>query len=256
MRVEAGARGEPVTSLLRQRVDLQDLDFAIDHGQLAGVVQPRPNGPGGGQVLPVGLSVGAATSSASPSQSQDSDASYGAPSAKALANQTSMSWVSRYSLSRRRLSAGAGVGTHQSSGRAAKSRLAFLYHPIPEMGCFHLPFISFKALSCVASPFATTSFRCLSCAFTTSSAVFPWCGNSHGPPNCLHVIVFTSRAPFIVCRRQLGPTCRAGRRVDRIAAHPAISDVVADLEAERVAIEGQGCVRVVMREEGVVNGWS
>jgi hypothetical protein len=30
-RVEAGARDEPVTQLLRQRVDLEDLDFAIDH---------------------------------------------------------------------------------------------------------------------------------------------------------------------------------------------------------------------------------
>src|SRR6266568_3124320 len=28
---------------------------------------------------------------------------------------------------------------------------------------------------------------------------------------------------------------------------------VADLEAEGVAMEGQGCVRVVMREEGLVN---
>ena len=41
---------------------------------------------------------------------------------------------------------------------------------------------------------------------------------------------------------------------DRDPAHPAVSDVVADLEAERVAIEGQGCVRVVVREEGPVNG--
>src|SRR4051794_28667810 len=24
----------------------------------------------------------------------------------------------------------------------------------------------------------------------TSSAVFPWCSRSHGPPSCLHVIVF------------------------------------------------------------------
>ncbi|HEY4896109.1 MAG TPA: hypothetical protein VII01_08460, partial [Solirubrobacteraceae bacterium] len=71
------------------------------------------------------------------------------------------------------LSPGAGVGTRQSSGRAAKSRLAFLYHPIPERGCFHLPFISFNAPSCVASPFATASFRCMSCAFMTSSAVVP-----------------------------------------------------------------------------------
>src|SRR5712671_2661835 len=41
---------------------------------------------------------------------------------------------------------------------------------------------------------------------------------------------------------------------DRDPAHPAVCDVVADLEAEGVAIEGQGCVRVVMREEGRVNG--
>ena len=33
----------------------------------------------------------------------------------------------------------------QSSARASKSRLACLYHPIPEMGCFHRPFISFEA---------------------------------------------------------------------------------------------------------------
>ena len=37
---------------------------------------------------------------------------------------------------------------------------------------------------------------------------------------------------------------------DRDPAHPAVCDVVADLEAEGVAIDGQGCVRVVMREEG------
>jgi len=39
--------------------------------------------------------------------------------------------------------------TDQSSGRAAKSLFTFLYHAIPDMGCFHLPFIAFKALSCV-----------------------------------------------------------------------------------------------------------
>ena len=44
--------------------------------------------------LPVGLSVGVAISSASPSQSKDSGTRYGAPSAEALATQTSMSWVS------------------------------------------------------------------------------------------------------------------------------------------------------------------
>src|ERR1700681_2249517 len=41
---------------------------------------------------------------------------------------------------------------------------------------------------------------------------------------------------------------------DRDPVHPAVSDVAADLEAEGVAVEGQGCVRVVMREEGRVNG--
>jgi hypothetical protein len=37
-------------------------------------------------------------------------------------------------------------------------------------------------------------------------------------------------------------------------AHLALSDVAADLEAEGVAIEGQGGVRVVVREEARVNG--
>jgi hypothetical protein len=92
----------------------------------------------------------------------------------------------------------------QSSGRAAKSRLVFLYHAIPDTGFFHLPFISFKALSCVSSPPATISFKCVSCAFITSSAVFPRSGKSHGPPNCLHVIVFMSLASFVVFGRQLG----------------------------------------------------
>jgi hypothetical protein len=40
---------------------------------------------------------------------------------------------------------------------------------------------------------------------------------------------------------------------DRDPAHRGVSDVVADLEAEGVAREGQGCVRVVVREEGRVN---
>src|ERR1039458_10653352 len=30
----------------------------------------------------------------------------------------------------------------------------------------------------------------------TSSAVFPWNAKSHGPPNCLHVIVFIRLASF------------------------------------------------------------
>ena len=55
-RVEAGARDEPLTALLRQRVDLEDLDFAIDHGHVAGVAQRQPNGPAGGQV-PAGRAV-------------------------------------------------------------------------------------------------------------------------------------------------------------------------------------------------------
>src|SRR5438552_14231814 len=41
---------------------------------------------------------------------------------------------------------------------------------------------------------------------------------------------------------------------DRDPAHPAVSDVVADLEAEGVAVEGQGRVRVVVREDARVNG--
>jgi hypothetical protein len=85
--------------------------------------------------------------------------------------------------------------TDQSSGRAAKSFFVFLYHPIPDTGCFHLSCMLFRALLCVSSPFATISFRWLSCAFITSSALFPWNGASHGPPICLHVIVFI----FIIC---------------------------------------------------------
>src|SRR5712691_4311029 len=41
---------------------------------------------------------------------------------------------------------------------------------------------------------------------------------------------------------------------DRDPVHHAVSDVVAHLEAEGVAIEGQGGVRVVVREERRVNG--
>ena len=36
--------------------------------------------------------------------------------------------------------------------------------------------------------------------------------------------------------------------------HPAVADVVAHLEAEGVAVEGQGDVRVLMREKARVNG--
>ena len=55
-RVEAGVRDEPGTPLLRQRVDLVDFDFALDHGHVAGVAPPQPNGLGGGQV-PAGRAV-------------------------------------------------------------------------------------------------------------------------------------------------------------------------------------------------------
>ena len=85
--------------------------------------------------------------------------------------------------------------TDQSSGRAAKAFFVFLYHPIPDTGCFHLSCMLFRALLCVSSPPASLSFRWLSCAFITSSALFPWNGASHGPPICLHVIVFI----FITC---------------------------------------------------------
>ena len=64
----------------------------------------------------------------------------------------------------------------------------------------------------------------------------------------------------------VGDAGRGGRRVqddgraglvggtDRDPVHPAVLDVVADLEAERVAVEGQGRVRVVVREQALVNG--
>src|SRR6266849_9775529 len=86
--------------------------------------------------------------------------------------------------------------TDQSSGRAAKAFFVFIYHPIPDMGFFHLSFIIFKALLCFSSPLATISFKWLSSAFITSSAVFPWNVTSHGPPICLHVIVFISLTSF------------------------------------------------------------
>jgi hypothetical protein len=87
--------------------------------------------------------------------------------------------------------------TDQSSGRAAKAFFVFMYHPIPDMGFFHLSFIIFKAILWVSSPPATISFRCLSSAFITSSAVLPWNGLSHGPPICLHVIVFIRINSFV-----------------------------------------------------------
>lgn len=95
-----------------------------------------------------------------------------------------------------------------SSGREANFRLVLLYHPIPEMGFFHRPFISFRALWCVSSPPATISFRWRSCAFMTLSAVVPWCAKSQGPPICLHVIDFMiARFPFEGLSVKRGRVC-------------------------------------------------
>src|SRR5665647_1351828 len=95
-----------------------------------------------------------------------------------------------------RSSANGLLMTDQSSGRAAKSFFVFVYHLIPETGCLHLSCMLFRALLCVSSPLATISFKWLSSALITSSAVFPWNGASHGPPICLHVIVFIPITSF------------------------------------------------------------
>jgi hypothetical protein len=50
--------------------------------------------------------------------------------------------------------------------------------------------------------------------------------------------------------RRLGLVCGS----DREPAFAAVADVAAELEAERVAIEVQRRVGVVVREEGRVNG--
>jgi hypothetical protein len=158
---------------------------------------------------------------------------------------------------------GSGAGTDQSSERAAKSRLAFLYHPIPEMGCFHLLFISFRASSCVASPLATTSFRCLSCAFMTSFAVFPWCGKSHGPPSCLHVIVFMILAPFHCYESPDGSAEIVDTdQVARGIAEGAVANAVRLLgrmslwtSRPTASRQRQGCVRVVLAEEARGVDW-
>ena len=94
--------------------------------------------------------------------------------------------------------------TDQSSGRAAKAFFVLLYHPIPDTGCFHLSCMLSRALLCVSSPPATISFRWLSCAFITSSALLPWNEASHGPPICLHVIVFI----LVSLLRSESPGCR------------------------------------------------
>jgi hypothetical protein len=50
-------------------------------------------------------------------------------------------------------------------------------------------------------------------------------------------------------RRWTCRACRRGGPWDRDPAHPAVSDVVADLQAEDVAIDSQGCVRIVVRRK-------
>src|SRR5450759_1501144 len=104
----------------------------------------------------------------------------------------------------------------QSSGRAAKAFLVFIYHPIPDTGFFHLPFMLSRAALCVSSPLATISCRCLSCAFITASALLPWNAASHGPPICSHVMVFisyllssrlSSRARGSLPRRRRSTSC-------------------------------------------------
>ena len=94
--------------------------------------------------------------------------------------------------------------TDQSSGRAAKAFFVLLYHPIPDTGCFHLSCMLSRALLCVSSPPATISFRWLSCALITSSALLPRNEASHGPPICLHVIVFI----LVSLLRSESPGCR------------------------------------------------
>ena len=109
-----------------------------------------------------------------------------------------------------------------------KAFFVFIYHPIPDMGFFHLPCMLFRASLCVSSPLATISFKCLSCAFITSSAVFPWNGASHGPPICLHVIVFIRLTSFhsvtgvLVTSAGCGPSVLAGRTIRGSSVSPAV----------------------------------
>src|SRR6266568_6576448 len=85
----------------------------------------------------------------------------------------------------------------------------------------------------------------------------------HIDPVCKVVSRRTARREIGSRNHKSAPRGAGGRRLrddrhagpvggaDRDPAHPAIA---ADLEAEGVAPEGQGCVRVVMREESPVNG--
>jgi hypothetical protein len=104
-----------------------------------------------------------------------------------------------------------------SSGSAAKSRWAWRYHRMPEMGRFQRPFIAVSAGSWSVAPLATASLRWRSCALMTSLASSPWCARSHGPPSCRHVIVFISSAFVSGSRRTRPVTSVVGPLGDRTA---------------------------------------
>src|SRR5271163_3452101 len=46
-RIEAGPLYEPVAALRRKRVDLEDLDLAVDDRDVAGESEPQPSASGG-----------------------------------------------------------------------------------------------------------------------------------------------------------------------------------------------------------------
>src|SRR5215204_150748 len=115
-RVEAGARGEPVTQLLRQRVDLEDLDFALDHGHVAGVAHPQPNGPGGGQI-PAGRAVRRRSHQQRLAVPVEGQRHQIRRTVRRGTGHPEIDVVGEPMLGvATTLSAGAGVGTHQSSG--------------------------------------------------------------------------------------------------------------------------------------------
>jgi zinc-finger of transposase IS204/IS1001/IS1096/IS1165 len=104
-----------------------------------------------------------------------------------------------------------------SSGSAAKSRWAWRYHRMPEIGRFQRSFITVSAGSWSVAPLATASLRWRSCALMTSLASSPWCAKSHGPPSCLHVMVFISVAFVTGSRRTRPVTSVVGPLGDRTA---------------------------------------
>jgi hypothetical protein len=100
--------------LLRQRVDLEDLDFALDHGHVAGVAQPQPNGPGGG---PGSCRSGcpSAWPSAAPRRPSRRTAAPGTAHRRRGTGHPDVVVVGEPMLGvATTLSAGAGVGTHRS----------------------------------------------------------------------------------------------------------------------------------------------